>query len=82
MYRPATPSQQLEPQPPNGSGAHLPLIDQPGQMGQQNFEVLDIADASSDEVATSWQKGDIILFRAWYWNSDCQILENFQTKQQ
>ena len=47
-----------------------------------SFEVLDIADASSDEVATSWHKGDIILFRAWYWNSDCQLLENFQTKQQ
>jgi hypothetical protein len=46
-----------------------------------SFQVLDIADASNDEVIAAWHKGDIILFRAWFWNSDCQVLENFQHKQ-
>lgn len=46
-----------------------------------SFQVLDIADASSDQVAAAWRQGDILLFRAWYWNSDCQILENFQRQQ-
>jgi hypothetical protein len=44
------------------------------------FQVLDIADASNDQVAAAWRQGDILLFRAWYWNSDCQVLENFQHK--
>ena len=46
-----------------------------------SFQVLDIADASSDQVAAAWHQGDILLFRAWYWNSDCQIIESFQAKQ-
>lgn len=46
-----------------------------------SFQVLDIADASSNQVADAWRKGDILLFRAWYWNSDCQVIENFQSKQ-
>ena len=47
-----------------------------------SFRVLDISDASSDTIAVARQQGDILLFRAWYWNSDCQILENFTHEQQ
>lgn len=46
-----------------------------------SFQVLDIADASSDQVAAAWHQGDILLFRTWYWNSDCQVLESFEHKQ-
>ena len=42
-----------------------------------SFRALDISDASSDQVFLAWQQGDVLLFRAWYWNSDCQLLENF-----
>ncbi len=43
-----------------------------------SFSVLDIADASPDTVAASRHRGDILLFRAWYWNSDCQLLESIE----
>jgi len=42
-----------------------------------SFRVLDIGDASSDQVALAWQQGDVLLFRAWFWNTDCQLLESF-----
>jgi hypothetical protein len=48
----------------------------------ESFRALDISDASSDEIAAAWHKGDVLLFRAWYWNSDCQLLENFEREQQ
>lgn len=47
-----------------------------------SFWALDIGDASSDQIALAWQQGDVLLFRAWYWNSDCQLLENFTHEQQ
>jgi hypothetical protein len=47
-----------------------------------SFRALDIGDASSDQIALAWQQGDVLLFRAWYWNSDCQQLENFAHKEQ
>ena len=43
----------------------------------ESFRVLDIGDASSDQVALAWQQGDVLLFRAWFWNTDCQLLESF-----
>ncbi len=43
-----------------------------------SFQALYIADASSDEARDAWRKGDIILFRAWYWNDDCRIVENLE----
>lgn len=43
-----------------------------------SFAVLDISDASADEVAATKHKGDILLFRAWFWNSDCQVLEDIE----
>jgi hypothetical protein len=46
-----------------------------------SFQVLDVADATPDEVAAAWHPGDILLFRAWFWNSDCQLLANFQPQQ-
>lgn len=45
-----------------------------------SFQVLDIADASADDVAAAQQKGDIVLFRAWFWNSDCQVVQGMQHK--
>jgi phage FluMu protein Com len=47
-----------------------------------SFRVLDISDASSDTIAAARQQGDILLFRAWYWNSDCDLLEKFAHDQQ
>ena len=46
-----------------------------------SFQALDVADASKDEVAAAMHHGDILLFRAWYWNSDCELLESLQQKQ-
>jgi DNA-directed RNA polymerase subunit RPC12/RpoP len=43
-----------------------------------SFQALYIADASPDKVRDAWRKGDIILFRAWYWNDDCRMLENLE----
>jgi hypothetical protein len=42
-----------------------------------SFQVLDIADAGPDrtKVDAAWRKGDILLFRAWFWNSDCELAE-------
>lgn len=47
-----------------------------------SFQVLDLNDADSDgaKLAAAWRKGDILLFRAWFWNSDCDLLENYQNK--
>lgn len=45
------------------------------------FKVLDIADATKDRVASVWRRGDIVLFRAWYWNSDCDVAQSLQPKQ-
>jgi hypothetical protein len=47
-----------------------------------SFQVLDVADATNDEVAAAWHRGDILLFRAWFWNSDCQLLTSFQPQHQ
>jgi hypothetical protein len=47
-----------------------------------SFRVLDIGEASSDQIADVWHQGDVLLFRAWYWNSDCQLLEDFAHQQQ
>ena len=45
----------------------------------RSFQVLDIADASPDAVAAAWHQGDILMVRAWYWNTDCQSLEDFES---
>ena len=47
----------------------------------RSFQVVDIADASKEEVVAAWHQGDIPLFRAWFWNSDCQVLESLQQKE-
>jgi len=44
----------------------------------RSFEALDISDASPGQVATAWHDGDILLFRAWYWNPDCELLQTFK----
>ncbi len=44
-------------------------------------DALDIADASPDQVAVAWHAGDIILFRAWYWNPDCDVALKFKNLQ-
>lgn len=47
-----------------------------------SFQVLDFGDADTDgtKLATAWRKGDILLFRAWFWSSDCELLENYKHK--
>jgi hypothetical protein len=46
-----------------------------------SFELLDVGDASAEQVAPVWHDGDIILFRAWYWNSDCELAQFFKSAQ-
>jgi len=48
----------------------------------ESFRVLDIGDASSDTIAIARQQGDVLLFHAWYWNNDCQLLEDYTHGQQ
>ena len=46
-----------------------------------SFRVLNIGDASNDDVTVAWHEGDVVLFRAWYWNDDCRLVQNLQHKQ-
>lgn len=43
-----------------------------------SFQAVDISDASPDSITAAWLQGDIILFRAWYWTSECQLLEGLE----
>jgi hypothetical protein len=49
-----------------------------------SFQALDISDASSDsdKITAARQEGDVLLFRAWFWNPECQLLEGFAHEQQ
>ncbi len=42
------------------------------------FEVLNISGASqrSDEMATAYRNGDVLLFPAWYWGIECDVLKS------
>lgn len=42
-----------------------------------SFEALDVSDASPDQLAAAWHDGDILLFRAWYWSPDCELVKTF-----
>jgi hypothetical protein len=44
-----------------------------------SFEALDIGDASADRagIDAARQQGNILLFRAWFWNPGCELLEGF-----
>jgi len=44
-----------------------------------SFQALDIGDASSDRagIDAARLQGNILLFRAWFWNPECQMLEGF-----
>jgi hypothetical protein len=42
------------------------------------FQVIDIGEASNDALAAVWHPGDILLVNAWYWNTDCQRVEDFE----
>jgi hypothetical protein len=50
----------------------------------RSFRVLDIGDASSDRagIDAARLQGDVLLFRAWFWNPECQLLEDFAHAQQ
>jgi phage FluMu protein Com len=45
----------------------------------KSFQALDIGDAASDwaKIAIARSQGDILLFRAWTWSPECQLLEGF-----
>ena len=44
----------------------------------RSFQALDFGDAGPDALAAAWHSGDILLVRAWYWNTDCQRVEDFE----
>jgi hypothetical protein len=43
-----------------------------------SFQALKISDATDDPeaIAAACLQGDILLYRAWYWGPECQILEH------
>jgi hypothetical protein len=43
-----------------------------------SFQALDIGDAPGDwaKIAVARSQGDILLFRAWFWSPECQLLED------
>lgn len=47
----------------------------------RSFELIDVADATPEQVAPVWHTGDIVLFRAWYWNSDGELAQMFKSTQ-
>jgi hypothetical protein len=47
-----------------------------------SFQIVDFGDASADALAATWHQGDVLLVRAWYWNTDCQRVEDFQKNHQ
>jgi hypothetical protein len=48
-----------------------------------SFQALNIADAfhAVDKIAAARQSGDILLFPAWFWNPECQLLEGLAQEQ-
>ena len=44
-----------------------------------SFQAMDIDDAAgnSDRITAAWLEGDVLLFRAWYWNAECQLMAGF-----
>lgn len=47
-----------------------------------SFRALDISDAAPSDIAAARLQGDILLFHAWYWNSESQLLEGLAHEQQ
>lgn len=49
-----------------------------------SFQALDISDASSNwaGIAAARLNGDVLLFRAWSWGPECQMLEKFAKERQ
>lgn len=45
-----------------------------------SFAALNISDTTDEEIAAARHAGDILLFRAWYWNSDCQLLGKLEER--
>jgi len=45
----------------------------------KSFQALDISDAAADldQIESARREGDILLFRAWFWNPECDLLESF-----
>ncbi len=48
-----------------------------------SFQVLDVGDTDANgmKVVAAWRKGDILLFRAWFWGSDCELVERLAQEQ-
>jgi hypothetical protein len=44
-----------------------------------SFQALDVSDAANDwaGIAAARSRGDILLFRAWNWSPECELLEGF-----
>ena len=44
-----------------------------------SFHVLDVSDAANhlSAITAARLNGDILLFRAWWWTPECQLMENF-----
>ena len=49
-----------------------------------SFQALDISDAANDwaKIAAARSRGDLLLFRAWCWSPECELLEGFAQDRQ
>ena len=48
-----------------------------------SFRVLNIGDATNEEnaIIAAHAHGDVLLFRAWFWNAECDLLERLAQSQ-
>ncbi len=48
-----------------------------------SFQAIDISDATNklDTIVAAKARGDILLFRAWVWTPECQLLDDFAHQQ-
>jgi len=49
-----------------------------------SFQAVDMSDDSTDgdKIAALHLQGNVLLFRAWFWNPECQMLESFAHERQ
>jgi hypothetical protein len=49
----------------------------------ESFQAVNMSDGSNDrdEIAALRRQGNVLLFRAWFWNPECQMLESFAHEQ-
>lgn len=49
-----------------------------------SFQVLEVSDVDRDgaKVAAAWRQGDILMFHAWFWGPECELVKHYAPEQQ